>query len=173
MVLTGNNHAMDRGLDGVERTIDVLDSYNMMHTGTWKNAEEKAIPSIVDIQGIKVGIISATLFLNGHENKLDQEILDSMFCFTDESDVQSQINLCLEGDADIVIVCPHTGVEYSKYATGYTTKYGKAYIAMGANAVVSHHPHVLQQSELVQIESECNIFLVINNIEKGRFADGQ
>ena len=154
MVLNANNHAYDKGFDGVLRTIDVLDSYSMLHTGTWKSPEDKAIAPVYDIQGIKVGIVSTTYFLNGHEAGIAQEVLDYMFCFTDNSDVQEQINLCRENGAEIIIVTPHMGLEYYKYASSYAKKQGTSYIKMGADVVIAHHPHVLQPSELIQVELE-------------------
>jgi len=35
-VSTANNHSLDRGYDGLARTVDTLDRYNMAHTGTYK-----------------------------------------------------------------------------------------------------------------------------------------
>lgn len=35
-VSTANNHSLDRGYDGLARTLDVLDTYGIAHTGTYK-----------------------------------------------------------------------------------------------------------------------------------------
>lgn len=35
-VSTANNHSLDRGYEGLARTVDVLDRYGMAHTGTYK-----------------------------------------------------------------------------------------------------------------------------------------
>ncbi len=39
LVTTSNNHCLDRGIDGMIRTLDALDSYGMAHTGTVRPGE--------------------------------------------------------------------------------------------------------------------------------------
>ncbi|NJO93093.1 MAG: CapA family protein [Chloroflexia bacterium] len=39
---TANNHINDRGLTGFNRTMDVLDSLGFVHTGTFRNQEDKS-----------------------------------------------------------------------------------------------------------------------------------
>ena len=151
IVLNANNHASDKNPEGLARTLDVLDSVGLMHTGAWRSLEEKAEPMVVEIEGIKIGIVSATYSLNGREVYIDEDILEYMTCFIDEEQVKEQIDLCREYGADIVIVSPHMGDEYQQYTREGIRDYGRAYIKMGADIIVAHHPHVLQSSELVQV----------------------
>ncbi|MBN2879069.1 MAG: CapA family protein [Clostridia bacterium] len=154
MVLNANNHACDKNPEGLFRTLDVLDEVGLMHTGAWRSPEERSVPTVVDIQGIKVGIVSATFSLNGREAYVDKEILSYMTCFIDTDQVKEQIDLCREYGAEIVIVSPHMGDEYAQYTREGFRDYARAYIAMGADLVVAHHPHVLQSSEIVEVELE-------------------
>lgn len=39
--LTANNHCLDRGKKGLERTIRMLDSLSVLHVGTYKNLSER------------------------------------------------------------------------------------------------------------------------------------
>ena len=39
--INSNNHALDRGKSGFIRTLDVLDSLDIIHTGTFRNARER------------------------------------------------------------------------------------------------------------------------------------
>lgn len=59
MVTTANNHALDRGLLGLERTIDNLKSVPIEFTGTRKNRDDDAY-LIKDFDGFKVAFISYT-----------------------------------------------------------------------------------------------------------------
>ena len=59
LVTTANNHVLDRGLVGLERTLDVLDKYGLDHTGSYR-ADEKPDPFIQSIDGIKVAFLSYT-----------------------------------------------------------------------------------------------------------------
>ena len=51
---TANNHSCDRGRKGIERTIRVLDSLKIPHTGTFKDSIERArnYPLIINKNGI-------------------------------------------------------------------------------------------------------------------------
>lgn len=150
MVLNGNNHACDKNVEGLYRTLDILDEADVMHTGAWRSPEERAMPTVVEIQGIKIGIVSATYSLNGRESYMSDYILDYLVCFIDEAQVKEQIDLCRENGAEIVIVTPHMGDEYEQYTREYFRTYARNYIALGADIVVAHHPHVLQGTELLQ-----------------------
>ena len=152
MVLNANNHACDKSPAGIYRTLDILDSVELGHTGAWRSPEERAIPTVIDINGIKVGIVSATFSLNGREAYISQEELSYLTCFIDTDQVKVQIDLCRKYGAEIVIVSPHMGDEYAQYTREGMRSYARAYISMGADLVVAHHPHVLQSSEMVEVQ---------------------
>ena len=80
-VSTANNHCLDRGLDGLRRTLDVLDSQGIRHTGTYRSRKESEYACIVEIMGMKLGIISYTygtnsnindVLLSGDHKKIDE-----------------------------------------------------------------------------------------------------
>lgn len=61
---TANNHALDRGYDGICRTIDVLDEMNIGHTGTYKNPETSDTVFYANVNGLKIAIINYTYGVN-------------------------------------------------------------------------------------------------------------
>ena len=66
-VTTANNHCLDRGVDGLESTIRVLDEVGLAHTGTYARGKKREY-SIVDICGTKIGILSYTYGTNAKTN---------------------------------------------------------------------------------------------------------
>lgn len=74
MVTTANNHALDRGLVGLERTIDSLKMLSIDYTGTRKSREETPY-LIKDFDGFKVAFLSYTYGTdsNYRNNALTQE----------------------------------------------------------------------------------------------------
>lgn len=144
VVLNANNHIMDKGISGIERTIDVLDEAQIYHTGVWKSLKERSIPLVIDVNGIKVGVVSATYSLNGFEQHIEPEVLEYLVCLIEEEQVKAQIDLCREHGAEVIVVSPHMGDEFKKYTRWGIRKYAESYIAMGADIVFAHHPHVLQ-----------------------------
>ena len=65
-VATANNHCLDRGVDGITSTIRSLEKIGLAHTGVFSSREKK--PLIVDVQGIKIGIMSYTYGTNAFSN---------------------------------------------------------------------------------------------------------
>ena len=58
-VSTANNHVLDRGIEGLDRTLDTLDRIGLKHTGSFRN-EHETKPIILDIKGCKIAILSYT-----------------------------------------------------------------------------------------------------------------
>lgn len=150
-VLNGNNHVFDKLIEGTYSTIDALDATGMLHTGLWTSPEDRLVPFVIDIQGIKIGIISATYSLNGYEVRIPSDVLEYLVCYIDEAQVEKEIALCREFGADIVIVSPHMGDEYQQATRSGFRKYANAYIKMGADIIIAHHPHVLQPIEKISV----------------------
>lgn len=67
MFTTANNHCMDKGEIGLKRTIDVLDKYEIDHTGTFKTNNERRY-LIKEINGIKYAFLSFTYGTNPNVN---------------------------------------------------------------------------------------------------------
>lgn len=69
-VSTANNHCLDRGIDGLKRTIEVLDKYNVRSYGTYAKREDRRPYETVDLGGFKVALISYTYGTNVDDNKV-------------------------------------------------------------------------------------------------------
>ena len=67
LLLTANNHCMDAGSKGAERTVKALDEMGMGHIGTYLNADDrsKRLPYIVDVNGLKIAFLTYTYGTNG------------------------------------------------------------------------------------------------------------
>ena len=175
VLLTANNHAMDRDVAGMERTIDVLDAGGMLHTGTWKSPEARAVPMIVDVKGIKVGIISATYSMNGLERRLEPEVRGYIVCFIDKEEVRARIDLCKKYGAEVIVICPHMGDELASDTRAGIRDYAESYIEMGADIVFASHPHVVQPIVEHEVKMEDGtthkgiIFYSLGNLVSGMY----
>lgn len=65
--LTANNHCLDKGKKGVERTIMMLDSIRVKHLGTYVNEEKKNVlyPMMIVKNDIRIGMLNYTYDTNG------------------------------------------------------------------------------------------------------------
>lgn len=68
MVTTATNHALDRGVCGLLRTLNILDDNGIEHTGTFRGLADNVY--VKDIKGMKIGFISYTYGTNTHETNI-------------------------------------------------------------------------------------------------------
>lgn len=67
-VSTSNNHCLDRGIDGLEKTIDNLNAENIDFTGTYKTEAESKDVFVKEISGLKFAFICCTYGTNSEYN---------------------------------------------------------------------------------------------------------
>ncbi len=67
VLLTGNNHCLDRGKKGLERTILMLDSLQIPYAGTYKNEDERRqrYPLFIRKNGFHIAFLNYTYGTNG------------------------------------------------------------------------------------------------------------
>ncbi len=62
---TTNNHSTDRGIDGINNTLDYLNNNTKIRpVGTYKTKEDRNKLNIVEVNGVKVGFVAYALGLN-------------------------------------------------------------------------------------------------------------
>lgn len=67
-VATANNHCLDRDILGIDSTIKSLDNAGILHTGTYSKKQKKY--SIIEVKGIKFGILAYTYGTNAFANNI-------------------------------------------------------------------------------------------------------
>ncbi|MEZ5775318.1 MAG: CapA family protein [Hyphomicrobiaceae bacterium] len=147
LVSTANNHAMDRGVLGIDRTVDNLDRYGLPFTGTRKAGETTRAWSVVTrADGLNVAWLACTYSLNGMPDRKSQVL----FCFEEREWLLAEIRkLASDPAVDAVMVTPHWGIEDSHGVEQRARALARDMIDAGATAVIGAHPHVLQPWEKV------------------------
>lgn len=64
LVSTANNHCLDQGIEGLKRTLDILDKFHVNHTGTYRNQEERNQICILKVNDKKISFLSYTYSTN-------------------------------------------------------------------------------------------------------------
>lgn len=74
LVSTANNHCLDRGKDGLIRTMEILEDKGIEYVGTNLNSDDKRY-KIVDFGNLKIGFLSYTYGSNYsiNKNRLDND----------------------------------------------------------------------------------------------------
>lgn len=162
LISTANNHCLDRGYDGMVRTLDVLDKLGLAHVGTYRTAEERAAQHgihMADVGGIQVAFLSYTYGTNGipvsksHPDTVNLLHTDYM---TDAQtlDTQRLADDLAAAEAlspDLIAVMVHWGVEYQTTQNAHQEEIANFLFAHGADIILGGHPHVLQPMQTRQL----------------------
>lgn len=158
LVSTANNHCLDRGYDGMVRTLDVLDNLGLAHVGTYRSAVERAAQNgvhVADVGGIKVAFLSYTYGTNGipvskshpdtvnilHTDYMsDAQVLDTARIADDLAAAEAL-------SPDLIAVIVHWGVEYQTTQNEHQEEIADFLFDHGADVILGSHPHVLQPME--------------------------
>jgi len=150
VLLTANNHVLDRGRKGMERTLNVLDSIGILHTGTFRDSTEwKAYyPLIIEKNNFRLALLNYTYSTNGVAVEKPNAVN-----FIDTLRMAADLTKAHELKSDYIITCIHWGEEY-KNKENATQRQLAAFLARnGCNLVVGSHPHVVQPIEKLSIEN--------------------
>ncbi len=143
-LVTANNHSCDRGKAGIIKTIDILDSLKIPHTGTYKNVDDrtKNSPMILEKNGIRVALINYTYGTNGLPAPAPT-IVDRI----DRDQIAKDIKKAQKSYVDQIIVFTHWGLEYQSNPSDKQIDLYKFCIESGADIVIGSHPHTIQRIE--------------------------
>ena len=138
-----NNHVFDYGRLAMEDSFNRLKSASIDYVGGGFNEAEAYSPVIKNIKGTKIAFLAYdSIGLEYWSAKKDK----SGIAWLGEEKLVNDIKLAKES-ADLVIVSMHFGEEYQPESNGEQKKFARLAIDSGANLVVGHHPHVVQEIE--------------------------
>lgn len=145
MMLTANNHTLDRRDSGLRRTIQTLDSLGVHHLGTYANKaqRDKMLPMIKDINGFRVAFLNYTYGTNGITIQGDV-VVD----YINRDRMKSDISKAREKGAELVCVAVHWGDEYHMLPNASQRSLADFLLAQGVDLVIGGHPHVIQPMEM-------------------------
>jgi poly-gamma-glutamate capsule biosynthesis protein CapA/YwtB (metallophosphatase superfamily) len=156
IVSFANNHVMDQGWVGFAETREHLREVGLLFAGTGDTAQQAWQPVITEANGIKVGWLGMTRWLNGNRNpdKDDQPHVN-FFPYPgeaggapgmDEAGVIAAVKAA-RAQCDLLVVSIHWGIEYATAPRPEDVEVAHKMLDAGASVIVGHHPHVLQPVE--------------------------
>ncbi|MBI5235513.1 MAG: CapA family protein [Deltaproteobacteria bacterium] len=139
-----NNHALDYGDTAIEKTIKALGKAGILFFGAGKELMQARTPAVVTIRGIRFAFLA---YGTGHSSKIYATAKRGGIAPIRSDYIKKDI-AAMKGKADVVIVSLHWGFEYKDAPEKWQRDFAKTIIGWGADAVIGHHPHVLQGIEL-------------------------
>ncbi len=150
LVITSNNHILDRGYSGAIRTMDVLRDASLDIVGTYQSQEEKDIFLIKDLDGVRVGYLAYSYGTNGIPVPKEHPYF---FNFLDEETILKDVK-ALRPQVDVLVLVLHWGVEYSLQPTADQKELARTLLEAGVDVILGSHPHVIQPMEVVKINNQ-------------------
>jgi poly-gamma-glutamate capsule biosynthesis protein CapA/YwtB (metallophosphatase superfamily) len=182
IVSSANNHMMDQGWAGFAETREHLRERGMLFAGTGDTAQQSWQPVITEANGIRVGWLGMTRWLNGNRNpdKADQPHVN-FFPYPGESkgapgmDDAGVLDAIKQarGQCDFLVVSIHWGTEYATAPRLEDVEMAHKMLDAGASVIVGHHPHVLQPVETYRTQDgrDTVIFYSLGNFLSNQSRD--
>lgn len=139
-----NNHINNWGIEAMEDTFLRLNNAEIKVLGGGLNDIDASYPKIVEIDGTKIAFLAFSQFDKG---KYEATASSSGIVIISEEALNSGIKIAKE-NSDLVVVIFHFGEEYAEESNSYQKKYSHLAIDLGANLIVGHHPHVVEEVEI-------------------------
>ena len=144
VLFTANNHVLDHGSQGLERTICMLDSVDIAHAGSYVDSLSRAAeyPLLVEVKGLRIAFLNMTYGTNGIRvpkpnmvNKLNRQ------------EVASDLERLDSLEAKLMVAFVHWGNEYQLEANKYQRSFAEFLVDQGIDLIIGGHPHVSQDAD--------------------------
>ena len=142
---TANNHCMDRGRAGLERTLYTLSTLSLPPLGTYldRQQHDSLHPLIVERNGFRLALLTYTYGTNGIP-----AVSPNIVNLIDTAEMARDLRVARERGAEFVITLIHWGIEYAIKANTEQEQTARWLLEHGCDAVIGGHPHVVQNFTL-------------------------
>lgn len=140
IVSLANNHSRNMGSNGLLYTFNHLEDNSIEYIGAGKNSEEVYQGKILEVKGVKFGFLGYTYSEKySTSNNPTVAAMDLAKLKQGIADLKSK--------TDVIIVSIHAGYEYTTKPNQQQIEFSHAAIDAGADLVIGHHSHWVQQME--------------------------
>ena len=174
LLLTANNHIMDRGVKGMERTIQVLDSLGITHTGSFKDSVRwrSSYPLIINKNGFRLAFLNYT-----YGSNMSTARPPNIVNYIDTLRIAADLAKARELNADYIIACLHWGEEYQNKENATQRQIADFLARHGCNLIVGAHPHAIQPVKFLKpsVTDSALVAYSLGNLisnQRWRYSDG-
>ena len=161
VVSTANNHANDRGNQGIDHTLDFLKEKDILAVGTYYNQEDRNQGKYMTINGIKFGFVSYTYATNQIVSDQNQAKVALFNRPSDRKMTQDYKDLLTKEvtqtreNCDILIAMMHWGTEFTYEISKQQEDVSKLLSDLGVDIIIGNHPHCSQTMEWINNKTLC------------------
>jgi poly-gamma-glutamate synthesis protein (capsule biosynthesis protein) len=146
IVSLANNHIRNAGSSGVRQTMRNLRQAGLRSVGAGPDAAAARAPSCVDQATLRLCFVAYDAI------NTDEHAASDIRPGAAElriAHVRADIRRARREGADVVVVLPHWGVEYTSSVQAQQRRWARAMVRAGADAVLGSHSHVVGPIEFI------------------------
>lgn len=148
VVTCATNHALDRGVAGIETTKQFFAGQDIVCLGIQTAEEKENRPyEVITKNGIRFALFNYTYGTNGI--RIPEGNPHMVHLLKDEEEIRKNLAIA-RADADIVLVFAHWGTEYEEEPDAFQQKWSQIFLESKVDVVVGTHPHALQPYTFLQ-----------------------
>ncbi len=156
-ILKATNHTLDLGYGGLAHELNYwtatypyvqvvgVRNPDTLGTDDPKNYVDNVY--VYEKDGFKVAILNYTWATN--EN-VDWDTDTQVISYLSEDKVRSDVEKARAAGAEMIIACPHWGIEYDTTPSDEEMYYSTLFCELGVDLILGAHPHILQRVEILQ-----------------------
>ncbi|MBR4845248.1 MAG: CapA family protein, partial [Bacteroidaceae bacterium] len=170
VAMLANNHCLDRGKVGVERTARLLDERGILRMGVFRDSTDYGLNNIQYITrgGVRFAMLNYTYGTNGIPTPKGVVVnrLDSAAVARDLGSIRRD-------DVDCVVAFVHWGNEYERKPNRSQLKMTELMKSNGVDIIIGSHPHVVQPYD-VDEDGKIVVYSLGNFVsnQRKRYTDG-
>ncbi len=147
VVTHATNHSYDKRETGITDTTNYWKQYPEIKTiGVYSSQEDYDTIQVGEYNNIRVAFLNYTYGLNGFVLPSDKQYyVNTLY---DENKIIEDLKMA-NVLAEIVIVFPHWGNEYTHTPSEYQRRLAQLFADNGADLIIGTHPHVVQPLEYI------------------------
>lgn len=149
LLVMSNNHNCDAGVRGVYDTLDRVEEYGFIHTGTFRGSREPRF-ALAELKGIRFGVFSYSCFFNGKQKHFTEDGQRLLLNPYDPDVAAADAAAARAAGAEYLLVYIHWGSEYTNSPKDSQRRIVRELADAGFDCIVGSHPHALQPFEFLQ-----------------------
>ncbi len=138
-----NNHFGNAGVDGIDYTFELLDENKISYVGAGLNKQTAYQGKIIEIDDWRVGLVGQSYDVPWYA----AEDNNPGIAIYDLEKLEQAIAELKEAKVDFIVAMFHGGIEYTRSPNQEQINFAHAAIEAGADVVIGHHPHWIQDTE--------------------------
>lgn len=146
-LIVANNHSYDQGRSGLISTVENIQKAALVSVGYGADQRRACEPVLLEKDDLRMAIFSSVLL--PLENWMYLPDKPGMCQATVEELIENIKTFKAADTSAFVVVSLHWGVEYQPMPSGIQREQAESLISAGADAIIGHHPHVVQSYESI------------------------